>query len=137
MRAPKKRGFHEPLDVGHTSVRFEKLEEDLRSLNVGALGNSSSCAVCRIRKANSRLEQPNLPSRINVWNQSVVYHKKLTRILGFSSSSSWITNRYDACAWTNSAISSTINADKGIFTGLGVCNEHRWKGNMDQILTQL
>lgn len=88
MRAQKERGVHEPLDVGDTSVRFEKLEEDLRRLNAGALGNSSSRAVCRIRKANSWLKQPNLSSRINACNESGVYHKKLTRILGFSSSSS-------------------------------------------------
>ena len=127
---------HEPLDVGDATVWFEKLEKDFRRLNISALGDSSSRTVCRIRKANSWLEQPNLPSGINVCSKSVVY-QKLTRILGLSSSSSWITNRYDACAWTNSAISSTMNADKGIFTGLGGCNKRYWKGDTDQILTQL
>ena len=76
MRAQKERGGHEPLDIGDTSVRFEKLEEDLRSLNTGTLGDSSSRAVCRIRKANSWFKQPNLSSGINVCNESVVYHKK-------------------------------------------------------------
>jgi len=67
---------HEPLDVGNTTVWFEKLEEDFRSLNTSALGDSSSRTVCRIRKANSWLEQPDLPSRVNVCSELAVHEKK-------------------------------------------------------------
>ena len=51
----------------------------------------------------------------------------VTKIRGFSSSSSLTTNRYDAWAWTNSIISCTTNAESGIFSGLTRIRQLVWR----------
>ena len=52
--------FHEPFDVGHAAIRFEKLKEDLGGQNASALGDSPTRTGCGVRNANSWLEHPDL-----------------------------------------------------------------------------
>lgn len=104
------------FDIHGGLTRPKKLVEHLCRQDVGTLRYRTRRRGC-VSNTNPGFEEPNLNWR-SVTTETNWLKCRPTRILGFSSSSSRITKRYEAWAWTNSVMSSTMNADIGTLNSL-------------------